>query len=74
MRRVRVLLAGLTMVGVLSGCAASPLLPILLIQEERERLLLAEKSPVPVFDQVVRSNHSAKQAAAWAMLPHGSVP
>ena len=69
MRGVRVLVGGLTMTVVLSACAPGALLLIPLVQEEREKLQLAEQSPVPPFNQVTRSNHSASQVAAWAMLP-----
>ena len=68
MRRVRVLVGGLTMTVVLSACAPGTLL-LILVQEEREKLQLAEQSPVPPFNQVTRSNHSASQVAGWAMLP-----
>ena len=59
MRRVRALLAGLTMAMVLSGCAAAPFIPVIFIQQEREKYLLAEKSPVPTFPHGTRSIHSA---------------
>lgn len=73
MHRVRVLFAGLTMAGLMSGCTAAPFLPILFIQKENEKLLLAEGSPVAAPSQETGSNQSPDQAIAWRVLPVGSI-
>lgn len=73
MQKVRVLFTGLTLLLILSGCAAAPFVSIIpFIQKEREKLLLAKTSPVHASGQVTSPFQLGNEAIALRGLPRRS--